>query len=79
MAKRESIKKEAAEEKFSLEESFELLEQTISKLETKETTLEESFNLYQKGMELLKNCNSCIDHVEKKVLALNGEGQCHEL
>ena len=44
----------------------------------KELTLEESFTVYQKGMELLKYCNESIDKVEKKVLVLNGEGKLDE-
>ena len=30
------------------------------------SSLEESFTVYQKGMELLKYCNESIDKVEKK-------------
>ena len=37
-----------------LEELFEQLEEVTGKMEEKDTSLEESFALYQKGMELLK-------------------------
>ena len=40
-----------------------------------EDSLEESFVLYQKGIEKLKICNEKIDAVEKKLLILNQEGQ----
>ena len=38
----------------------------VEKLESRDISLEESFTLYQKGMELLKQCSSKIDRVEKK-------------
>lgn len=62
----------------SLEELFEGLESVISRLEREEVTLEESFQLYQKGMNLLKQCNTTIDTVEKKVQILDEDGEAHE-
>lgn len=62
----------------SLEELFEGLEGVISRLEGEEVTLEESFQLYQKGMNLLKQCNTTIDIVEKKVQILDEDGEAHE-
>ncbi len=62
----------------SLEELFEILDQVVSKLEEDDITLEESFNLYQQGMELLKQCNKSIDTVEKKVRLLDEKGEYHE-
>ena len=35
-------------------------------------------NLYQEGMELVKCCNRTINDVEKKVLALDENGESHE-
>lgn len=66
------------EEKFNLEEAFEKLEETVSVLQRDDITLEQSFQEYQKGMELLKKCNETIDKVEKKVLILNGNGETDE-
>ena len=43
-----------------------------------ELSLEDSFALYHKGMDLLKKCSSTIDQVEKKMLVLDGEGETHE-
>ena len=48
-------------------------------LESGDTSLEESFGLYQKGMEMLKFCNEKIDTVEKKVQVLEENGEIHEL
>ncbi len=63
---------------FSLEEAFEQLDQMLEELESPEISLEKSFLAYQAAMELLKKCDSAIDQVEKKVLALNGEGELDE-
>ena len=60
-----------------LEEVFERLEQVISEMEG-EISLEESFNLYHKGMDMLKICNEKIDKVEKQMLILDEGGESHE-
>ena len=48
----------------TLETAFEELEEVLKKLEEEDITLEESFDLYQEGMKLLKYCNKSIDKVE---------------
>ena len=63
----------------SLEEVFEQLDIIIEKLEETTVSLEDSFQLYHKGMELLKICNDKIDTVEKKMLILDENGEQHEL
>lgn len=67
-----------AEERMTLEEAFAQLEQVTKALEDESISLEESFTVYQKGMQLLKYCNESIDKVEKKVLVLNGEDKLDE-
>ena len=62
----------------ALEELFQSLDDVVEKLEEGETSLEESFRLYQKGMEMLKSCNDKIDAVEKQVLILEENGETHE-
>ena len=57
--------------KENLEEMFKDLEELIGKMENEEITLEQTFDLYNNGMELLKKCNLSIDEVEKKVLVLD--------
>ena len=52
----------------NLEELFGQLEDTIQKMEKEEISLEDSFQLYHKGIDLLKQCNDKIDKVEKKML-----------
>lgn len=55
----------------TLEQSFEELEQIVQQLESEELSLEDSFQIYQNGMKLLKNCNEAIDRVEKQLIILN--------
>ncbi len=62
----------------TLEEVFEALEDVTAQLEKEQVSLEESFALYHKGMDLLKICNEKIDKVEKKMLILDEDGEQHE-
>lgn len=66
------------DETFRLEEGFEKIEQLLTRLSDREVSLEESFSLYREGMELLKQCNARIEHVEKQMLQIDEEGQTHE-
>lgn len=67
------------EEKINtLEENFTKLEKMIARMENKEIGLEESFQLYEEGMKLLKQCNDQIDRVEKKVQILKQNGETDE-
>ena len=54
------------------------MEEQIGKMENEEITLEQTFDLYNNGMELLKKCNLSIDEVEKKVLVLDENGETDE-
>lgn len=67
----------AEENEYTLEQVFEKLEQVISDME-EENSLEESFRMYHRGMELLKACNDKIERVEKQILVLDEEGGTHE-
>ena len=76
--KDEEQKKEQDEQELSLEEAFVQIEEVIAHLETEEITLEESFQEYNRGMQLLQHCNNAIDRVEKKVLQINESGGLDE-
>lgn len=67
-----------AEDKMSVEEAFAQLDKIVERLEGEEISLEESFQVYQKGMELLKYCSGKIDTVEKKMMKLNEDGELSE-
>ena len=45
---------------------------------TFDTSLEDSFRLYKKGMELLKYCSDRLDTVEKKMLQMDEDGTLRE-
>ena len=66
--------KKNVEEAKSLVELERELEATLMQLEQEELDLETSFALYQKGMQLLKQCNAAVDTVEKQLVILE-EGE----
>lgn len=69
----------AAKKEKTIEETFEELEGIIKKLESGESSLEESFQFYETGMKLVKSCNEKIEKVEKKIIVLEENGEDHEL
>jgi exodeoxyribonuclease VII small subunit len=56
----------------TIEQTFEELDQLLEKLESSDTTLEESFACYEAGMKLVKACSEKIDKVEKQIIVLQG-------
>ena len=62
----------------TLETVFEQLDEIVGKLEGDNVSLEESFQLYHNGVDLLKVCNEKIDTIEKKMLILDENGEQHE-
>lgn len=63
----------------AIEDAFIRLDEIVKQLESGEISLDESFSLYKEGMELVNNCTSSIDEVEKKIKVLNKEGEVSEL
>ncbi len=60
----------------SFEKLFTELEQVIAKLEAGDLSLDESLALYQRGMELAKQCGTLLDQAElriKELVARDGE------
>ena len=62
----------------SLETVFEQLDEFVEQVEAEDVSLEDSFGLYHKGMDLLKVCNEKIDTIEKKMMILDENGEEHE-
>ncbi len=58
----------------TIEESFEQLEEIISKLESSDVSLDESFALYKNGMDELKKANEKIEQTKKAVMAISKDG-----
>ncbi len=65
-------------DELTLEETFELLEEKLERLESEDISLEDSFKIYKDGMDLLRQCYEKIDYVEKKVLEINEAGDIVE-
>ena len=61
-----------------IEDVFQELDIIAEKLESSDTSLEDSFRLYKKGMELLKYCSGKLDTVEKKMLQMDEDGTLRE-
>lgn len=66
------------QEQLTVEKAFEALDAMVEKLESRETSLEESFQVYQEGVKLLAYCSRKIDTVEKKMLQMNEDGSYRE-
>lgn len=62
----------------NIEDVFQELDVIAEKLESSDTSLEDSFRLYKKGMELLKYCSGKLDTVEKKMLQMDQDGTLRE-
>lgn len=64
-------------ENLKFEEALRLLEEIVSKLENQTAQLDESLELYEAGVFLVKKCSKMLDEAEQKVKILsrdeNGE------
>ncbi len=58
----------------TIEQSFETLEEIITKMEAGDVSLDESFALYKAGMEELQRANKKIDQTKKAVMAISKDG-----
>lgn len=63
----------------SLEETFAVIEDIIEQMEQPEVSLDDSFRLYQQGIEQLKICNEMLDTVEKKMQVLSADGSLEDM
>ncbi|SHI46861.1 exodeoxyribonuclease VII small subunit [Pseudobutyrivibrio xylanivorans] len=58
----------------TIEQSFEALEEIISKMESSDISLDDSFALYKAGMEELQHVNAKIEQTKKAVMAISKDG-----
>jgi exodeoxyribonuclease VII small subunit len=58
---------------MTIEEGFEQLSEIMEKMEEDTVTLEESFQLYDKGMKLVRQLKTKLDATEKKLIILQEE------
>lgn len=64
-------------ENVGIEDNFEQLEDIISKMQSDRITLEQSFELYNKGLSLVQDCNNQIEKIEKQIKIIE-EGNINE-
>lgn len=69
-----------SENEGSLEEIMEELSLVVARLESEQLSLEESYQCFSKGMELVMKGNEAIDKVEKKMeILIAGDNPEEEL
>ena len=66
------------EEKITFEQAVSELEQIVAKLEGGKFPLEESTNMFQRGVELSQYCNKMLDETEQKITKLIDGGETLE-
>ena len=59
--------------KMTIDQGFDSLEEIIEKMEYDNISLEESFQLYGKGIEMIKQLKEKLDATEKKIIVLEEE------
>lgn len=64
---------EAVAKGFDIEESFQLLDDIVQKLESGNLPINEALKLYKDGVKLVEKCNIQMDKVEKQIIVLNEE------
>jgi len=70
---RVSSNKYMEKERLSFEDALKQLESIVEQLESQEITLEDSVNLYEKGMKLSKLCNQVLHQAELKIQEVNDQ------
>ena len=60
--------------KLTYEEAYEKLEDILMKLESKNTSLDESLSLYEEGISLYKYCNKLLEDAQLKISKFNSLG-----
>lgn len=67
---------------LSLEDSLEELENIVSKMESRETSLDQALKFFEQGIDLSKKCHSRLNKaagkVEKLINDLNGTATTEE-
>lgn len=72
------MEQENNKKEMGLEERFAAIESILDQMEDENVTLDESFELYKKGMEQMKAANQALDQIEKAMLVMNESGELEE-
>lgn len=76
MGNEDRIENKGNMENMSFEASIDKLEQIVTQLESGDTLLEQSIELFQEGMMLAKRCSEKLEQAEHKIemiMEQNGE------
>ena len=65
-------------QELSVEEAFAQIRDLLAEMESEEVSLEKSFENYEKGMKLIRQCNEKIDRLEQKVQKMNADGSLED-
>ena len=63
---------------LTYEEAYKQLEEIIEKLQSQETSIDESIELFKKGIELQKFCDEKLKTAEKKIIEVLNENDTKE-
>ena len=72
------MEQENNKKEMGLEERFAAIELILDQMEDENVTLDESCELYKKGMEQMKAANQALDQIEKAMLVMNESGELEE-
>lgn len=72
------MEQENNKKEMGLEERFAAIELILDQMEDENVTLDESFELYKKGMEQMKATKQALDQIEKAMLVMNESGELEE-
>lgn len=64
---------------MKFEEALKELEETVKKLESGETTLDESMELFEKGISLTRTCRKLLSDAQLKITQLVGGEEKEEV
>ena len=56
--------------KNNIEKNFKELDEILEKMQDEEVSLDESFEMYKKGIEIVKDSNEQIEKIEKQIEVL---------
>ncbi|CEH35394.1 exodeoxyribonuclease VII small subunit [Romboutsia lituseburensis] len=59
---------------LTYEEAYNKLEIILEKLESKNSSLDESLSLYEEGISLYKHCNKLLENAQLKITKFNQLG-----
>ena len=59
------------ETKKTIEQNFEEIENIIKEMQEEDVTLDKSFELYNNGINLVRDCSAQIDKIEKQIQIIN--------